>query len=161
MNSRVYNRSSSRRYLHTHKKNRHQPETQVMGFSLMCSFIIILQSYWSILVNYITSKYFTGWTVGYNESCTLVMYKLYNNSLHKTCMMYRIVYTKLSYSLLSPRGIYELDILRVDTSSVGSIFITTFSSGFNNWMKLRRHSLCTASIFKIREGHSNRGMTFQ
>ena len=26
---------------------------------------------------------------------------MYNNSLHKTCMMYRIVYTKLSYSLLS------------------------------------------------------------
>ena len=32
------------------------------------------------------------------------MYK-FNNSLHKTCMMYRIVYTKLSYSLLSQCGI--------------------------------------------------------
>ena len=32
-----------------------------------------------------------------------VIYSCYvhNNSLHKTCMVYRIVYTKLSYSLLS------------------------------------------------------------
>ena len=31
--------------------------------------------------------------------------KIVNNSLHKTCMMYRIVYTKLSHSLLPQCGI--------------------------------------------------------
>ena len=45
----------------------------------------------------------------YNGTYTPVMYKLYNNSLHKTSMMYRILYTKLSYSLLSQL----LDILRM------------------------------------------------
>ena len=43
-----------------------------------------------------------------------IMYKLYNNSLHKTCTMYRIVYTKLSHSLLSQCGIdWILDILPI------------------------------------------------
>ena len=55
------------------------------------------------------SKYFIGWTVEYNGLDTPVMYKLYNNSLHKTSMMYRIVYTKLNYSLLSQL----LDILQI------------------------------------------------
>ena len=40
-------------------------------------------------------------------SYTLVMY---NNSLHKTCMMYRIVYTILSYSFTVSMW-YNLDIL--------------------------------------------------
>ena len=36
---------------------------------------------------------------------------MYNNSFHKTCMMYRIVYSKLSYSLLFQYAMwYELDI---------------------------------------------------
>ena len=30
-----------------------------------------------------------------------IVYKMYSDSLQKTCMMYRIVYTKLSFSLLS------------------------------------------------------------
>ena len=34
-------------------------------------------------------------TAKYNKSYTSFMYKLYNNSLHKTCNMYRIVYTKI------------------------------------------------------------------
>ena len=37
----------------------------------------------------------------YNGSYTLIMQ---NNSVYKICMMYRIVYTKLSYSLLSQCG---------------------------------------------------------
>ena len=46
------------------------------------------------------SKYFIGWTAEYNGSYAPA---LYNDSLHKTCMLCRIVYTKLNYtcSLLS------------------------------------------------------------
>ena len=47
-------------------------------------------------------KNFIGWTVEYNG---LILCK--NNSLHKTCMMYKIVCTKLSYSLLSQCGITQ------------------------------------------------------
>ena len=70
-------------------------------------------------------------------SISLVIYScLYNNSLHKTCMLYRIVYTKLSYSLLSQCGInwiyylyseYKHNILLVEVvySILGSLCLST------------------------------------
>lgn len=39
-----------------------------------------------------------GWTVG--VQWVIIYFSVCKNSLHKTCMMYRIVYTKLSFSLL-------------------------------------------------------------
>ena len=64
--------------------------------------------------------------MGHNN--TPVMQQLYNNSLHKTRMMYRIVYTKLSSSLLSRYGII-LPILSINTIYSARLFTLGCVSG--------------------------------
>ena len=56
-------------------------------------------SRWVWIHNYTTLYHFLSISLDeYNRSYTPVMY---NYSLYQTCTMYRIVYTKLNYSLLS------------------------------------------------------------
>ena len=53
-------------------------------------------------VVYFILHHFLSISLDEQQAYACVMYK---NGLHKTCMMYRIVYTKLSYSLPSQSGI--------------------------------------------------------
>ena len=67
------------------------------------------------------------------------------NSLHKTCMMYRIVYTKLSYSLLSQYTTYMQSIRLVQVRGIDN-FLEVGKTGQVKFLHYRAHFCMTTPL---------------